>query len=91
MPGGKNLKNYEYLVIVKCADTGFAPPANGVIVKATASPAGLCILNVELADTVCIKHVSLTNEVPVALPTTVYACSTELTTTTNWAASVTLT
>ena len=93
MPGCLFLINtdYEYLVIVKCADTAFAPPANGVTVKAVDSPAGLCTLNVELGDTVCIKHVSLINEVPVALPTTVYGTSTELITITNCPASVTLT
>ena len=90
--GGNILKNhYEYLVMVKCADTGFAPPANGVIVKAADSPAGLCTLIVELGDEVCIKHVSLINEVPVALPTTVFPCSRELITITNCPGSLTLT
>lgn len=67
------------------------PPADGVIVKAADSPVGLLIDIVELGDVVCIRHVSLINDVPVALPTTVYRTSVEFNTTTSCPGSLTLT
>ena len=39
---------------------------------------GLFILKVELGVVVCTRQVSLINDVPVALPTTVYRSSVEL-------------
>ena len=74
-----------------CADTGFVPPANGVIVNDVDSPAGFLMLIDVFGIIVSIKQVSEINDVPVALPTTVYACSAPFNAITNCPASVTLT
>jgi hypothetical protein len=44
-------------VITRCADTGFVPPASGVIVIATMPPTGLRTLNTESTLVVCTSAV----------------------------------
>lgn len=51
--------NQNTLVITKCADTWFVPPAKGVIVNAVVSSTGLIILRNVLRNDVCIKHMHI--------------------------------
>ena len=39
--------NYCSCMITKCAETGLAPPAKGVVVRAAALPAGFLTVNIE--------------------------------------------
>ena len=63
-------------MITRCAETDSVPPARGVMVKAVELSAGLRTVSIEFMTEVCTMAIPTICEVPVALPTTVYASST---------------
>jgi hypothetical protein len=62
---------YWSRVMTRCAETGLAPPADGVMVSAVELPKGLRTVSVESAAVVCTRAISTIWLVPVARPTTV--------------------
>ena len=62
---------YDIWIITKCADTGFVPPPNGVIVKAVVSDAGFLILIIVFIVVVLIIHTPINCVIPVDRPTIV--------------------
>ena len=56
---------------MRCADTGFKPPADEVMVKAVGLAAGFLISNNELAEMVFSRLIPVTRLFPVDRPVTV--------------------
>lgn len=77
--------------MTRCAKTGRAPPASGVIVNAAALPAGFRTVRIEFTAVVATMDIPTICEAPVALPTTVYIKSSPFNVNINYPASVTLT
>ena len=65
------MKNYSICTITKCAETARTPPANGVIVKASAVPSGLRTVSTEFPLVVSTNDMQIICDVPVARPTTI--------------------
>lgn len=80
---------YWICVIIRCAETGCVPPANGVIVSAVELAAGFLTVKTELIVVVVRIANPIIGLVPVALPTTVYASGAPFNVNSNCPASVT--
>lgn len=68
---------------------GAVLPANGVIVRAAAFPAGFLTVNTELIVVVSTRNMPEISLVPVTLPTTVYSKGTSFNVNSNCPASET--
>lgn len=80
---------YINCVITMCAETGFVPPAVGVIVSAIVLSSGFLTVNIEFSVVIVIINIPEISEVPVALTTTVYAIGVSLIVSYSCPASVT--